>query len=50
MAARIVAGANETDIIRLARQKKIPGLRDDAASKLLAGVTTFDEILAVSAW
>jgi general secretion pathway protein E len=50
MAARIVAGANETDIIRLARQKKIPSLRDDAAAKLLAGVTTFDEILAVSAW
>ena len=35
---------------RRARERKIPGLRDDAAAKLLAGVTSFDEIVAVSAW
>ena len=50
LALRITAGANEVDISRRAREKKIPGLRDDAAAKLLAGVTSFDEIIAVSAW
>jgi type II secretory ATPase GspE/PulE/Tfp pilus assembly ATPase PilB-like protein len=50
LARRIVAGANEADISRRARERKIPGLRDDAASKLLAGLTSFDEIIAVSAW
>jgi len=50
LARRIVAGANEADIARRARERKIPGLRDDAASKLLAGLTSFDEIIAVSAW
>jgi general secretion pathway protein E len=50
LARRIVDGGNEVDITRLARQKKIPGLRDDAAAKLLGGVTSFDEIVAVSAW
>ncbi len=50
LARRIVEGGNEGDITRLAREKKIPGLRDDAAAKLLAGVTSFDEIIAVSAW
>jgi type II secretory ATPase GspE/PulE/Tfp pilus assembly ATPase PilB-like protein len=50
IARRIVDGANEADIARRARERKIPGLRDDAAMKLLAGVTSFDEIIAVSAW
>ncbi len=50
LARRIVEGANEGEIARRARERKIPGLRDDAAAKLLAGVTTFDEIIAVSAW
>jgi len=50
MARRIVEGASEGDISRRARERKIPGLRDDAAAKLLAGVTSFDEIIAVSAW
>jgi type II secretory ATPase GspE/PulE/Tfp pilus assembly ATPase PilB-like protein len=49
-AHRITEGANEGEIIRRARERKIPSLRDDAAAKLLAGVTTFDEIIAVSAW
>src|SRR4051812_25191750 len=50
MARRIVEGASEGDISRRAKERKIPGLRDDAAAKLLAGVTSFDEIIAVSAW
>ena len=49
-ASLIVEGANEGVINRRARERKIPNLRDDAAAKLLAGVTTFDEIIAVSAW
>jgi type II secretory ATPase GspE/PulE/Tfp pilus assembly ATPase PilB-like protein len=50
LARRIVEGANEGEISRRARERKIPGLRDDAASKLLGGITSFDEIVAVSAW
>jgi type II secretory ATPase GspE/PulE/Tfp pilus assembly ATPase PilB-like protein len=50
MARVIVEGKNEGDIMRRARERKIPGIRDDAAAKLLAGVTSFDEIIAVSAW
>ena len=50
LARKIVETGNEGDISRLAREKKIPGLRDDAAAKLLSGVTSFDEIIAVSAW
>ncbi len=50
LAALIVEGANEGVINRRARERKIPNLRDDAAAKLLAGITTFDEIIAVSAW
>jgi type II secretory ATPase GspE/PulE/Tfp pilus assembly ATPase PilB-like protein len=50
LSRRIVEGANEGEIIRRARERKIPGLRDDAAAKLLAGTTAFDEIIAVSAW
>jgi type II secretory ATPase GspE/PulE/Tfp pilus assembly ATPase PilB-like protein len=50
LSRRIVDGANEADIARRARERQIPGLRDDAAMKLLAGVTSFDEIIAVSAW
>jgi type II secretory ATPase GspE/PulE/Tfp pilus assembly ATPase PilB-like protein len=45
-----VKGAKESDINNRARELKIPTLRDDAAAKLLAGATTFDEIIAVSAW
>ena len=50
LSRRIVDGADEVQIARAAREKKIPGLRDDAAMKLLAGVTSFDELMAVSAW
>jgi type II secretory ATPase GspE/PulE/Tfp pilus assembly ATPase PilB-like protein len=50
LSRRIVEGASEAEIARRARERKIPSLRDDAASKLLAGTTSFDEIVAVSAW
>jgi type II secretory ATPase GspE/PulE/Tfp pilus assembly ATPase PilB-like protein len=50
LARRVAEGANEGEINRRARERKIPNLRDDAAAKLLAGITTFDEIIAVSAW
>ncbi|MEX0611287.1 MAG: ATPase, T2SS/T4P/T4SS family [Pirellulales bacterium] len=50
LARLIVEGANEGAIMRRARERKIPGLRDDAATKLLTGVTSLDEIIAVSAW
>jgi type II secretory ATPase GspE/PulE/Tfp pilus assembly ATPase PilB-like protein len=50
LSRRIVEGASEVEIVRRARERKIPSLRDDAASKLLAGTTSFDEIVAVSAW
>jgi type II secretory ATPase GspE/PulE/Tfp pilus assembly ATPase PilB-like protein len=50
LARRIVEGASEAEIARRARERKVPSLRDDAASKLLAGTTSFDEIVAVSAW
>ncbi len=50
LARRVVDGADEVQIMRYAREKKIPGLREDAAGKLLAGITSFDEIVAVSAW
>jgi len=36
--------------MRRARERKIPSLRDDAVFKLLAGITSFDEFIAVSAW
>src|SRR3954453_20626959 len=50
LASLIDEGRNEGIINRRARERKLPNLRDDAAAKLLAGVTTFDEIIAVSAW
>jgi type II secretory ATPase GspE/PulE/Tfp pilus assembly ATPase PilB-like protein len=50
LARCIVEGGNEGDISRTARERKIPGLRDDAAVKLLSGITSFDEIISVSAW
>jgi general secretion pathway protein E len=50
LARLITEGGNEADIIKRARERKMPGLRDDAAAKLVAGVTSFDEIIAVSAW
>ena len=50
LARRIVEGDDEGDISRRARERKIPSLRDDAAEKLLAGLTSWDELVAVQAW
>lgn len=46
----IVNGADEAEISRRARERHIPSLRDDAAAKLLAGLTSFEELMAVAAW
>jgi general secretion pathway protein E len=50
IARRVVEGCDEGVIAKLAREKKIPSLRDDAAVKLLAGLTSYDELVTVSAW
>ena len=50
LARRIVEGADEGAISRAARELKLPSLRDDAAAKLLAGATSMEELMAVSAW
>ena len=50
LSRRIVGGCTEEDIASYAREKKIPSLRDDAAHKLLAGVTSFQELVSVAAW
>jgi type II secretory ATPase GspE/PulE/Tfp pilus assembly ATPase PilB-like protein len=50
LARRIVEGCDEAEISRRAREKQIPALRDDAAAKLLSGVTSFDELVSVAAW
>lgn len=46
----VVEGADEGALIRRARERKIPSLRDDAAEKLLAGRTSYEELVIVSAW
>jgi len=50
LARRIVEGDDEVQISRHARERKIPSLRDDAANKLLAGLTSFEELVSVYAW
>lgn len=47
---RVVEGCDEGEIIKMARAKKIPSLRDDAASKLLSGMTSYEELVTISAW
>ena len=47
---RIVEGCHEADIDHYARERKIPHLRDDAAQKLLDGVVSYGELVAISAW
>jgi type II secretory ATPase GspE/PulE/Tfp pilus assembly ATPase PilB-like protein len=46
----IVRGCDESEIAQHARSKNVPSLRDDAIAKLLAGLTSFDELMAVAAW
>jgi type II secretory ATPase GspE/PulE/Tfp pilus assembly ATPase PilB-like protein len=50
LARRIVDGADEAAIARFARERKVPGLREDASGKLLTGVTSFEELVSVAAW
>jgi type II secretory ATPase GspE/PulE/Tfp pilus assembly ATPase PilB-like protein len=50
LARRIVEGCHEADIDHYARERKIPHLRDDAARKLLDGVVSYGELVAISAW
>ena len=50
LARRIVAGCHEADIDHYTRERKIPQLRDDAARKLLDGIVSYGELVAISAW
>lgn len=51
LAKAIAAGAEEAEIIGLARERKIPRLVDDALEKLSNGQTTVREVLsAVTVW
>jgi type II secretory ATPase GspE/PulE/Tfp pilus assembly ATPase PilB-like protein len=50
LSRRIVDGCDEASLSRFAREKNIPSLRDDAAAKLLSGITSFDELVSVAAW
>jgi type II secretory ATPase GspE/PulE/Tfp pilus assembly ATPase PilB-like protein len=50
LARLIVEGCDEGSLNRRARERKIPSLRDDAAEKLLAGLTSYAELVGVSAW
>lgn len=50
LARLVVEGADEAALVRRARERKIPSLRDDAADKLLAGLTSYSELVTVSAW
>jgi general secretion pathway protein E len=46
----IVEACDEGMLTKKARELKIPSLRDDAADKLLAGLTTYQELVGVAAW
>jgi general secretion pathway protein E len=46
----IVEGCDEAALSRRAREKKIPSLREDATAKLLAGVTSLEELMSVAVW
>jgi type II secretory ATPase GspE/PulE/Tfp pilus assembly ATPase PilB-like protein len=50
LARLIVEGCDEGSLNRRARERKIPSLRDDAAEKLLAGLTSYGELVGVAAW
>ncbi len=50
LARRIIDDCTEVEISDYAREQKIPSIRDDAAQKLLAGVTSYQELVGVSAW
>jgi type II secretory ATPase GspE/PulE/Tfp pilus assembly ATPase PilB-like protein len=48
LATKIVAGADEGEILRYMQERKIPRLREDAVEKLLAGATSYGEIISVA--
>jgi type IV pilus assembly protein PilB len=51
VAKLITEGASEEALLANARQRKRPQLMDDAIDKMLAGVTTYQEVLeAVVVW
>jgi type II secretory ATPase GspE/PulE/Tfp pilus assembly ATPase PilB-like protein len=50
LARQIVEGCHEVDIDDYAKDQKIPHLRDDAAQKLLDGVVSYSELVAISVW
>lgn len=50
IARLVVEGADEAALVRRARERNIPSLRDDAADKLLAGLTSYSELVTVAAW
>ncbi|MCA9231951.1 MAG: Flp pilus assembly complex ATPase component TadA [Planctomycetales bacterium] len=50
LARHIVEGCDEGGISRYARAKGIPTLRDDAATKLQAGLTSFSELVTIAVW
>jgi type II secretory ATPase GspE/PulE/Tfp pilus assembly ATPase PilB-like protein len=50
IARQIVENCDEASIVRMVREKKLPSLRDDAADKLFAGLTSYKELVTVSAW
>jgi type II secretory ATPase GspE/PulE/Tfp pilus assembly ATPase PilB-like protein len=46
----IVEGSDEGKIDKKARELGIPSISDDAAEKLLAGLTSYGELVGVSVW
>ncbi len=46
LATMIVGGCDETDLLRFMRERKLPRLLDAAAEKVLAGASTFTEVMA----
>ena len=48
LAAKIVAGSDEGQLAAYMHERKLPRLRDDAVEKLLAGASSYSEIVAVS--
>ncbi len=47
VAAKIVAGCDELDLLRYMQENGLKRLRDDAVDKLLAGETNFSEVISV---
>jgi type II secretory ATPase GspE/PulE/Tfp pilus assembly ATPase PilB-like protein len=48
VASQIVAGCDETSLLKLMRERGIPRLRDDAVEKLLAGHACYSDMVGVA--